>query len=206
MLTAETTLLCPRIQKARKIGRPHHRGEDPWRVLLTTGIPVCSCLLTCDCLCSNSSLYTSRSMPTLSDQQEVQPDGREPLPAQTNTKSMPHLASACGSNNKTKGEWSHYHKVNLFCWLLWLIYITLCIWSISRWWCPTIPWGGGTAAKGGSTVQNMYGWGSGCGVLAMRAPGDLCELCTQPEWLPHVSTAHQGHCEDLPVLRWLKIL
>ncbi|XP_023710520.1 baculoviral IAP repeat-containing protein 3 isoform X2 [Cryptotermes secundus] len=50
----------------------------------------------------SSSLYTSRSMPTLSDQQQVQLDGGEPLPEQANTKSMPHLPSAGESSNKAK--------------------------------------------------------------------------------------------------------
>jgi hypothetical protein len=64
----------------------------------------CCCLLTCDFVRSSSSLYTSHSMPTLSDKQQVQPDRREPLPEQANTKSMPHLPSAGEINNKTKGE------------------------------------------------------------------------------------------------------
>lgn len=50
----------------------------------------------------SSSLYTSRSMPALSDKQQVQPDRREPLPEQANTKSMPHLPSAGESSNKAK--------------------------------------------------------------------------------------------------------
>jgi hypothetical protein len=114
MCAAQTALSCPTMQKARKRGRIHHRGEDsPWE-LFTAETLDCSCLMTCDCVCSSSSLYTSRSMPTLSDQQEVQPDRREPPPAQANTKSMPHLPSSGKSSNKANGEWSHYHRVNLF--------------------------------------------------------------------------------------------